>query len=218
MGLTYKEINQKLGLKIPKSSLNHICKNIVLNEKQITRINLITKNNLAAGRQKALIANKLIFDKKLAQFRKDNHHLGEFMKDRRAKLIALAMLYLGEGGKWKSHRGLSLGSADSVIIKIYLNLLESCYGIPRDKMRCRIQYRADQNYEQIISYWSEITGINKQNFYPGYVDKRTIGKPTLKPDYRGVCVITCGGTAVQLELEQIVGIIDEQLRGYSSVD
>ena len=217
-GLTYREINQSLGTKIPKSSLNHICKNIVLNKRQIARIDKITKNNLSVGQQKALVANKLIFDMKLVQYRKDNQHLGKFMKDRRAQLIALAMLYLGEGGKWKSHRGLSLGSSDPTIIEIYLNLLESCFGITKDKLRGRIQYRADQNYEKIISFWSKVTGINKQNFYPGYVDKRTIGKPTLKTDYRGVCVITCGGTAVQLELEQIVGIINKQLRGYSSVD
>lgn len=213
MGLTYKEINHKLGLKIPKSSLNHICKNIALNEKQITRINLITKNNLAAGRQKALITNKLIFDKKLAQFRKDNHHLGEFMKDRRAKLIALAMLYLGEGAKWKSRRGLMLGSADPMIMKMYINLLEDCYGIEKDKLKGRIQHRADQSPTELIRYWSKVTGIKPSNFYPCYADRRTIGKPTLKPDYRGVCVVTCAGTHVQLELEQIVGIINESIMG-----
>lgn len=212
-GRTYAEINQSLGTKISKSSLNHICKDIVLNEKQTARINQITKDNLAAGRKKALIANKLIFDRKLATYRKDNQHLWKFMKDRRAQLIALAMLYLGEGGKWKSHRGLSLGSSDPVILEIYINLLESCFGITKDKMRGRIQYRADQDYGKIITHWSKVTGINKRNFYPGYVDKRTIGKPTLKPNYRGVCVITCGGTAVQLELEQIVDIINESIAG-----
>lgn len=212
-GLTYREINQKLGTKIPKSSLNHICKNIVLSKVQIDRIDQITKNNLSAGRQKALVANKLIFDKKLARYRKDNQYLGKLMKDRRVQLIALAMLYLGEGAKWKSRRGLMLGSADPMIIKMYISLLEDCYGIEKDMLKGRIQHRADQNPAKLVKYWSNITGIKPSNFYPCYADRRTIGKPTLKPDYRGVCVVTCAGTHVQLELEQIVGIINESITG-----
>lgn len=218
-GLTYSEINKKLGTNIPKNSLTHICRGIVLTDEQITRISQLVKDNLVLNRQKAVIANKRIFDSKLIQYRQQNQNLKRFMSDRRAKLIALAMLYLGEGGKWKSHRGLFLGSADPMIIQVYLNLLDSCFGITRDKLHGRIQYRADQDYGKLLSYWSKVSGIKKQNFYPGYIDKRTIGKITIKTDYRGVCVVTCGGTAAQLELEQIIGIIDEAITGgRSSVD
>lgn len=175
----------------------------------------MSRDSLIWKRQKAVIANKKIFDSKLDEYRSRNKNMKNFMKSRQAKLVALAMLYLGEGAKWKSRRGLMLGSADPLIMKLYVRLIKDCFGIHEDKMRGRVQHRADQNPDELIDYWSKITGINPDNFYPSYVDKRTIGKPTLKTDYHGVCSVTCAGTNVQLELNQIVGIINEAVTGSS---
>jgi DNA-binding transcriptional MerR regulator len=212
-GLTYAEINRSLDVNIPKSSLAYICKGIVLSDEQVARINDVMKHSLVLNRQKAVAANRKLFKNKLIEYRRNNQNLKQLMQNKQAKLIALAMLYLGEGAKWKGRRGLMLGSADPMIINMYVKLLEDCFDIPKSNLRARIQYRADQDYKELLRYWSSITGIDENNFYPGYIDKRTIGKPTVKPGYHGVCAITCAGTHVQLELEQIVGIINEALMG-----
>ena len=77
-------------------------------------------------------------------------------------------------------------------------------------MKCRISYRADQNIKSLQNYWSRLTGISLKNFYKTIPDPRTIGKPTKKKDYKGVCVVTCAGSHIQLELEAIPAIV---LRG-----
>lgn len=216
-GMTYTEIQHYIKKKIPKSSLSYICKDIVLSDKQKQRVDEVAKSGLARAREKALIVNKGIFDAKLNQYRLDNYSLVSFMHSREAKLVALAILYLGEGAKWQSHRGLCLGSSSASIIKLYIKLLNDCYGIELIKMKGRIQHRADQDSEILLAYWSKVTGIQKKNFYSCYKDKRTNGVPTQKADYRGVCTITCAGTHIQLELAEIAGIIDESVWGISAV-
>ena len=90
--------------------------------------------------------------------------------------VALAMLYLGEGTKWKSHSGLSLGSSDPNIILLYISLLKKCYKIEPQILKCRVSYRADQNIDELEEYWSTITGISRENFYKTKPDPRTKGK------------------------------------------
>lgn len=214
-GLTYSEINQKLGTNIPKSSLSHICKGILLTNDQIVRIDKLSKESLIWKRQKALVANKKIFDARLSKYRKRNTDIKLLMKRRQVKLVALAMLYLGEGAKWKSRRGLMLGSTNPTILQMYISLLGECFGISIDKLKGRVQHRADQDSAKLLNYWSKATGIKPEDFYPSYVDKRTIGKPTLREDYHGVCSVTCSGTDVQLELEQIADIMSEAITGSS---
>lgn len=216
-GYTYTEISALLGQHIPKGTLSYICRGIILDERQRNRIILLRRELLVKAQQQAVIANKAIFDKKIIDYRTANQQINQYMQDRRAQLIALAMLYLGEGAKWNKHRGLQLGSANAQILQLYMSLLQSCYGIALDKFKCRIQHRADQNPAELLNYWSKITGVKSENFYPPYMDKRTVGHISRKKDYKGVCVVSCAGTHIQLELEQIAGIIFEA-RGRSSVD
>lgn len=216
-GYTYSEINEILKTNIPKNSLTHICRGIVLTNKQLLRINNIVKNNLKISQKRAVAANRKIFETKVKQYHDQNLNIKPLMKHRKNMLIALSMLYLGEGAKWKSFRGMMLGSSSPKIIHIYINLLNACYGITKDNLHCRIQHRADQDPVELLNYWSNITGVKQEKFYRCYIDKRTIGHPTNKLDYHGVCVVTCAGTHIQLELDQITDIINESLGGVSSV-
>ncbi|MCH7604568.1 hypothetical protein IID24_01040 [Patescibacteria group bacterium] len=135
-----------------------------------------------------------------------NKYLASLLRNREVAKIALALLYVGEGAKWRSHRGLHLGSSDPDIVAIYLKLLERCYGISKERLRARIIHRADQNIDSLTKYWSSLTGMPRKHFYKTKPDPRTIGKKTTKKDYRGVCVISGGGTEVQLELDIIAGM------------
>ncbi len=216
-GLTYFEIRLKLKREIPRSSLNYICRDIALDNEQKLRIQKVTGNLLAVNRQKAIATNQKIFNAKLEQYRNKNKNLYDFMQSYEAKLVALTMLYLGEGAKWNSHRGLSFSSSSTMIIKLYVKLLNDCFSIRLSQLHARIQHRADQDSKQLINHWSKETGIKKENFYPCYVDKRTIDKPTKKLNYYGVCSISCAGTHIQLELAEIADIINESVRGIGAV-
>jgi hypothetical protein len=208
-GLTYGEIIAQLGQPVPKSTMSGWCRDIILSDKQLQRITEAQLETLKFLRSKALAKNIELFNDKVARYRHKHLALADFMQSHEAKLLALAVLYLGEGAKWSGHRGPMLGSSDPQIIKLYISLMRDCYGIELSQLRCRIQHRADQNADQLLKFWSNATGVRPKNFYPSYVDKRTIGQKTRKLSYKGVCSVTCAGTHIQLELEQIAGIIFE---------
>lgn len=216
-GFTYAEIYDALGIKISKSTVSRICRDVQLETAQQQLLATKIKMARDKNRAKALSANKLLLNNKIRAIKEANLYLQEYMFQKEAKLIALAMLYLGEGAKWNRRRGLLLANSDPMIIQMYINLLEQCYRIPKINMKARIQHRADQDSALLVDFWSTYTGIPLSNFYPCYIDKRTQGKATTKKDYKGVCSIMCPGTHIQLELEQIAGIINQALRGYGAV-
>ena len=131
--------------------------------------------------------------------------------DKNTQKLLLAILYLGEGAKSKSTGFLSLASSNPRIIRLYLTLLSSCFTIDKRKFRARIQCRADQNIEELVSYWQEIINLAVDQFYPTYTDKRTIGKPTLHLDYKGVCTLHYFDRSIQLELEILANSVIEYL-------
>lgn len=210
-GQTFAEIQESLGISLPKATLSGWCKDIVLPKWYARKIIELNRKNYEKARVLAWAANKAKRERFLKKLLDNIQSLKKKIKDREVLKMVLATLYLGEGTKWKSHSGLVLGSSDHEIILLYLKLLEICYGMKREKMKCRISYRADQNIRSLEKYWSKITGIPLVNFYKTKPDPRTIGKPTKKKEYKGVCVIMGGGSHIQLELEAIPKLILEGL-------
>lgn len=206
-GRTYSEILKDLKIFIPKSTLSYWCNDVVLSSSYKDRINKLNIKNFNKAQKMAWASNKLKREKLLRELLENNEYLIEKLKDKDVLKMLLSVLYIAEGSKWKSHHGLMLGNSDSNIIKLYICLLDLCYGIKPEKLKCRISYRADQDISFLQRYWSRITHIPIKNFYKTKPDPRTLGRSTRKKDYKGVCVIFCGGTDIQLELEAIPKII-----------
>ncbi len=211
-GKTYSEIFHTTGIGITKSTISLWCRGVRLPPWYEKKVGKINKINLAHAHTCARESQLRSHSALLEGLRRQNIHLGEFCGNRNVLKLMLAMLYLGEGAKWKSHRGLMLGSSDLRIILLYINLLRLCYGIEIKDLKCRICYRADQDIQKLERYWSSITKIPHENFYKTKPDHRTIGVPTRHKDYMGVCVITCRGTAIQLELDIIAQLTLESLQ------
>lgn len=208
-GYTYSEIREKLQLSISNGTISYVCKNTELTEEQQKRIKELQRKNLAKSRIKAVEANKKAQTIKLAALRTKNLHLTNSIQNHDTRLVALAMLYLGEGAKWKSRRGPLLANSNPNIIKLYMSLLQKCYQVMPEHCHARVQHRADQNSDELIEFWSNVTDIPRAQFYACYVDKRSIGKQTKNKDYMGVCSVMCPGTYIQLELQEIADIIFE---------
>lgn len=206
-GKTYSEINRELRIKVPKSTLSGWCAGVEMPSLYKTKLDKINKDNFAIVQKLATAARLAKKTNFLRKIEAENQSLIPFLKNKNVLKAILAMLHLGEGAKWKSHRGLMLGSSDPDIIRLYIELLKSCYGKKNTDMRCRVSYRADQDIDELETFWSKITNISRDNFYKTRPDPRTIGKRTKNKDYKGVCVITSSGTDIQLELESIAKII-----------
>lgn len=199
-GKTYSDIQKSLNRNFHKSTLSYWFKDLKLTSQQekILKINVDTK--LKISQRKAWKINKRRRIIYLNSLKDKNLYLLPILNKDVQKLL-LAMLYLGEGAKSKSTKYLSLGSSNSKIVKLYLMLLGNCFKIDNSKFRIRIQCRDDQNIYLLEKYWQNLTKIPKEQFYPTYVDKRSIGKPTLHKDYKGVCAVHYFDRSIQLELE-----------------
>ena len=205
-GLTYREINKRMGEKISKSSLSFWCKGIKLNNSQKTRIKLISENNLKNARLKAGLVNKNKRLCRLKKIKKDNINIANLLKNKSVSKLIVSCLYLAEGGKSRTG-GLCFGNSDPDIIKLFLYALRKTYNINESKFRCTLQCRADQNVEFLEKFWSKITRIPMSQFYHVQVDKRSIGKITQKINYKGVCRIDYLDGKVFDEIMIVGGII-----------
>lgn len=210
-GKTYTEINRLLGFNIPKSTLVYWCKEIQMPVNYKQRIRKINLKNLEKARKLAVAANKEKQKRLINGLIAKNKNLKIYINNDVCKLL-LSILYLGEGAKYKGTRALRLGSSSPVIIRLYLKLLKKSFEIKSEKFRVTVQCRADQDIESLEKFWGSITKISKNQFYKTRIDKRTIGKKTLKKDYMGVCVINYHDTKVQLELELLSEQIEKWLQ------
>lgn len=206
-GLTYSEINTKLKVKIPKSTLSLWGSTVKMPAWYEKKIKNLSQKNLPKALKAAWIMNKKIQENILLEIERKLVTITKKLRDKNVLKLILSFLYLGEGAKWKSHRGLALGNSNPLVVKLYIKLLSLCYGIKVSNLKARVCYRADQKLLSLQRYWSRITKIPVKHFYSSQPDKRTLGKKTLKKDYKGVCTIICAGTRIQLELEMIPRLV-----------
>lgn len=209
-GKTYSDINRELRMNITKSTYSTWFKNLKLSKSSKIELEKNIAIKLLAAQQKAFEINRSRRDVFLKTLKNKNIYLLKKLDTQTQKLL-LSILYLGEGAKHKSHPALSLGSANPNIILFYLSLLRNCYVLDKSKFRVNVQCRYDQDIPKLESYWSKLTKIPIQQFYKSYVDKRSIGKPTKKAEYKGVCVVTYFDTKIQLELELLAESVIEFL-------
>ncbi|MDP3883222.1 MAG: hypothetical protein Q8Q48_04165 [Candidatus Staskawiczbacteria bacterium] len=206
-GKTYGEIIKKIGQNIPKSTLSDWCSKIYLSSKQKRLIDKKVIENCRKGMEIARIANRVKREKYLHSINARNKHLIKIFQNKDINKIALSMLYLGEGSKGLGRGSLRFGNSDSFVIDLFLNLIRKCYIIDEKKFRCTILCRADQDITKLEKFWQKATKIPKTQFYKTRIDARTIGKPTKKSDYKGVCVIDYFSADIFLDLMQIPKII-----------
>ena len=212
LGKTYNEILNILKVDLSKSTMSYWARNIKLPNFYKDKIKKLNSESVSKAQLAALKTNRLKHKKLIDNFLKINKKITSNLSKNFKKII-LAILYLGEGTKYKSHSGLILGSSDPNIIKIFINTLKECYKITTNDLKIRISYRADQDIDLLEIFWSKITGVSLDNFYKTKPDPRTIGKKTMKSDYKGVCVLTCAGAKIQLELEEIAKLLYKKISG-----
>lgn len=207
LGRTYNEIRAKIGSHISKSTLSEWCQDVILPQYYQ---DILAKKMIEGGHKGRIIAlatNRLKRKVYLENIYSKNAYFSEKILDKDFAKLALAMLYLGEGSKKISRGALSFGNSDVHVIRIFLRLLRYCYAIDEKKLRCTLQCRADQNTKKLESYWLKVTGIPRNQLYKVQIDKRTIGKPSKKKDYKGVCKIDYFSAHLFHELRIIANIV-----------
>lgn len=202
-GKTYTEIQEILGIKIPPSTLCTWFHNTTFSEEERARIVISGKERIRAGHLKTITIKALKRRQRDGELFLQNIYLKDILKYKDVAKISLAMLYLCEGSKHRS-ASVCFGNSNAGIIRLFLHLLRACYLLDERKLHATVQCRADQDGYALTLYWSEITQIPLDRFYDPQIDKRTIGFPTKKLDYKGVCRVEYFSAATYNELK-IVG-------------
>jgi len=71
------------------------------------------------------------------------------------KMIFLSALYWGEGGK----ADFNFINSDPELIKVFINGLQSVFGISKDRLKVSIRIYEDLDRSSCLKFWSLITGI-----------------------------------------------------------
>ncbi|MEX2014045.1 MAG: hypothetical protein WD896_01685 [Parcubacteria group bacterium] len=162
-GKSINEIIQETGSS--KGSVSLWVRDIILTSEQKTRlsqkgrtIDSIEKRRLSrlSNKQKE---RQVITDKAMEDF--TSISLEEL------KLIGI-ILYLGEGAKtYKSM--VRLANSDPAVIKIMMRFFREICQVPENKFRAAIHTFAHADIDQTEVYWSQITGIPRQQFFKTYI-------------------------------------------------
>lgn len=202
-GNSYREICSLLSLNLPKSTLATWCKDVPLPERYQVKSKLFREQNFALMKKAAEQTRLAKQNARALAFDTDNSRLfALYANDIDVQKTILSILHLAEGSK-ALKGALMFGNSDPLIVSMFVNLLRKCYKIDESKFRCTVQCRADQDASKLEAFWSETTGIPLHQFYQARIDKRSIGKSTLKNGYKGVCRINYFSSVLDLELKHI---------------
>lgn len=83
------------------------------------------------------------------------------------KLIGI-ILYLGEGGK-AGRRIVRLANSDPDVIRIMMRFLREVCGVDEARFRGHIHTFAHADINKTEKYWSQITGIPRNQFFKTYI-------------------------------------------------
>lgn len=216
-GKSYAAINEMVGESIAKGTLSYICRDVVLPEWYYQNQLAAQQERLVGMRVKAARTNKFLRIERMMNIYDRALYVINNKSSLNDEKIHLAMLFKGEGAKYQSgYRGLALSNSDSKVLKIYISLLEKVYFIKHEEFPLRVMARADQDLEKLQHYWSQELKAPLCRFYKPFLDARTAGKPTKRLNYKGVCVVSCKGTDIQIELDMIANLYADKLWGVSS--
>ncbi len=123
--------------------------------------------------------------------------------ERKEKILIAASLYWAEGTK----RDFSLSNTDPALIKVFVECLEEL-GVRKENLKVTIRIYDDLDREKVVSFWSKIIGIPKENISNINVLK---GKKKGKLEY-GMCRVRVPKGAKLLKLlHSLADVIKENI-------
>ncbi len=188
-GGTFHTIQQALGLTIPKSTLSTWFRPLHLSAETEQKRTKHTQRLNAYARERSRLAKHRMAREEDIHLEKDNEYLKKMLYEPNTAKLMLATLYACEGGKNRKNSRVCFGNSDPGLLALFLRLMRTCYALDERKFRCTIQTREDLASDNPEGYWSRITGVPLSQFYKTRIDARSDGKPSIKKEYRGVCVV-----------------------------
>lgn len=103
-------------------------------------------------------------------------------------LVSGFYLYWGEGTKTASYT-VSLTNSDSALVLAFIQWLAQL-GVSVNDLRAKLHLYSDQNENDLMRFWSDATGIPKENFNKSYIKSSKVTEKTYKGMFgNGTCVV-----------------------------
>ncbi|MHB8904396.1 MAG: hypothetical protein ACYC40_04855 [Patescibacteria group bacterium] len=193
-GYSFREISELLN--VAKSTVSLWARKEIISESGKKRMhNLIIFSQIKA--------RKILFDKQEKYYKDlDNKcsvlkNGGKYKKD--DLKIFLALIYWAEGTKTKKNLGFT--NSDPDMIKIYLKLLRASFDIKEEKLSAWLHLHDYHNRQEMIDFWSKITGIDKKRI--SIYNKEHSGKQK-KEGYKGCISVRYGDYRIFDEIMLII--------------
>ena len=120
--------------------------------------------------------------RRMNQLEKAESEAEELLKKQKKYYYALlAMLHWTEGNK----KDLTFTNTNPDMIKVYINLLNKCFGITKDRIHITVRYFTGMSKEECLKHWSKVTGVSKNKISMYYNDGYRRGKSPY-----GMCRLT----------------------------
>jgi len=193
-GYSFREISEILN--VAKSTAGAWTRSEKLDEQARARIEQLGDQ----GRGRAIKTNKMKRELVWRNIAKECTVLrdGRDYGDNDYKIF-LALLYWAEGEKTRGK--FAFVNSDPVMIKLYLSLLRKAFLIDESRFKVWLHLHEYHNQEEMISFWSKVTGICKNQFSVYNKPHTGINK---KPGYKGCLSITYRDSRILKELFIIV--------------
>lgn len=183
-GRSLGEISEQLGP--PKNTLTLWVRGVELTLEQRERILAREVEAARLGRISAAKVNRAARLARIDVERQKAQVFFDTLTDQhRVNQVAAAMLYTGEGAK--SENAFAFANSNPQVIRYWVYLLRTSFNTNEAKFRLQLMTRADQDIGELMQFWTNVTGITQ--YIKGSVDPRTVGKPTERPNYKGVCSV-----------------------------
>ncbi len=91
--------------------------------------------------------------------------------------LIFAMLYWGEGFKGNENSKMStldFANSDPEMIRLYMKVFRDLYEFEEKKLRVLLYCYSNQNITNLISFWSKLTNIPKDQFNKPYIKTNSI--------------------------------------------
>ena len=157
-GYSINEIRKKLN--VSKSSVSVWVRDIILSPEQT--------NNLTKKCHTSIVIEKRRLSRLRNEEKKRSLAINDAKKDikkiSKLNLFLIGIsLYWGEGAK-KKHV-LQFTNCDPKLIQIMMRFFKEIYEVPEEKIKAHVHLHPHLNTEVAESYWSEISGISRKQFY-----------------------------------------------------
>jgi hypothetical protein len=161
-GYSYNLIHQKLG--IPKSTMSYWFQNkpFTPNDEVLERVRSGSGKEGLRRHEKRL--------KEVALLKQQGAYEIGNLSDRDLWILGLG-IYIGEGAK--TTEMIRISNADPAVIRLAVRWLKDACKLKDENLSVRIHIYPDNNPDDCLSYWQEVTNLHESCFRKVSVDLRT---------------------------------------------